>query len=83
MLDEVDKEIISLPGKLRDDQPNSMQMSKEHCLTIAGIDVEALFPSLEDVEVARKARQAVEEAETEFHNVNYDLAMKYLLVTGG
>ena len=45
--------------------------------------MESLFPSLRDIEVARMARQALEESGAKFENIDYDLVMKYLLITGG
>ena len=38
---------------------------------------------MRDVEGARFARQAVETSGTRFENIDYDLTMKYLLITGG
>ena len=51
--------------------------------TIVGNDVEALFPSLKDLESARIVRQAIEMSEMQFENVDYDAALKYLVITGG
>ena len=83
MLDEIEKDVISLPGKASEKGNIKKQMEVEQCLTIAGTDVESLFPSLQDVEVARIARQAVVESGIKFQNIDYDAALKYIFVTGG
>ena len=55
----------------------------ENNLVIVGTDVEALFPSLQDVESARIAREAVLISNTSFENFNYETALKYLYIVGG
>ena len=50
---------------------------------IAGADVESLFPSLRDVECARIVSDAVMQSSAVFENVDYTLALKYLLIVGG
>ena len=52
-------------------------------LIIAGADVEALFPSLSDLESARIAGEAVVESKASFENIDYTTALKYLLIVGG
>ena len=67
---------------VKDGDEAGKQMGYED-VAVIGTDVEALFPSLRDVEVARIARQAVEESGANFGSVDYESAMKYLLITGG
>ena len=69
-------------GKRGCDLPPIQKEGKEN-VVIAGTDVEALFPSLEDLESARIAADAVMESHVKFENVNYDLALRYLFVVGG
>ena len=52
-------------------------------LVIAGTDVEALYPSLKDIESGRIARDAVLESRAESNNVDYEAGLRYLLVVGG
>ena len=82
---------ISLPGSLggnRDHCENQtpippLQSNLLANYSIVGTDVEALFPSLQDIEVARMAREAVMLSKTDYLNVNIELALRYLIVTGG
>ena len=60
-----------------------MQASRKERYTIVGNDVEALYPSLLDIESARITRQAVLMADLQIDNFDYELGLKYLLVTGG
>ena len=60
-----------------------LQSLKLEEYTVVGNDVEALFPSLTDLESARIAREAVETSELKFENVDAEAALKYLRVTGG
>ena len=84
LLDEIHSEAIPLPGEAVNDTVNEkINIQMNESLAVVGTDVEALFPSLRDVEAAKIARQAVEESGTQFENINFDLAMKYLYVTGG
>ena len=53
----------------------------EWCLV--GTDVEALFPSQADVESARIVREAIRDSEITLENVNYTVALRYLLFSGG
>ena len=50
---------------------------------MVGTDVEALFPSLTDIEAARITRDAVMRFRAEFKNVDIELALRYLVITGG
>ena len=52
-------------------------------MVTAGADVEALFPSLSDLESARIASEAVMETNTVFENIDYMMALKYLTIVGG
>ena len=52
-------------------------------LVICGTDVEALFPSLKDVESARIVREAVMKTEAYIENFNCKAALKYLSIVGG
>jgi len=52
-------------------------------MVITGTDVEALFPSLRDVESARIVREAVLKSETVIENLDCNLALKYLYIVGG
>ena len=45
--------------------------------------MEALFPSLADVESARIAAEAVMESPATFENVDYRMALRYLFIVGG
>ena len=45
--------------------------------------MEALFPSLLDVESARIAREAVMLSNLKVENMDYEMALKYLIVAGG
>ena len=45
--------------------------------------MEALFPSLTDIESARIVREAIETSDMKFENVNFEKALKYLRVSGG
>ena len=51
--------------------------------TIVGSDVEALFPSLRDLESARIVREAIETSSLTFENVDVTTALRYLKVVGG
>ena len=60
-----------------------MQSNSLSNYAVVGTDVEALFPSLMDIEAARITREAVMRSNTEFKNVDLELALRYLVVTGG
>ena len=60
-----------------------LQCDRSEGYTIVGNDVEALFPSLLDIESARITRQAVLMSDLQMENMDYELALKYLLVAGG
>ena len=52
-------------------------------LTVTGTDVEALFPSLCALESDRIASEAVMTSSAKFENIDYDAAIRYLLIVGG
>ena len=60
-----------------------LQSSDPQKYTIVGNDVEALYPSLKDIESARVAREAVKTSGLIFANIDVVSALKYLRVTGG
>ena len=60
-----------------------LQCERMDGYTIVGNDVEALFPSLLDVESARITREAVMASELEIENMDFETALKYLVVAGG
>ena len=49
-----------------------LQSSDPSEYTIVGNDVKALFPSLTDIEVARITREAIEDSDLRFENVDVD-----------
>ena len=61
----------------------SMQSSDKSEYTIVGNDVEALFPSLTDLESARIVREAIETSEMKLDNIDIVTALKYLRIVGG
>ena len=66
-----------------DNKPPLLQKPGKEAYVIAGADVEALFPSLADVESARIAAEAVMESPATFENVDYRMALRYLFIVGG
>jgi hypothetical protein len=54
---------------------------KSKRMVVVGADVEALFPSLEAVEVANIVFRAVQESQVEFKGVDYMEACKYIALT--
>ena len=64
-------------------QIKGKQSNKVDDYTIVGNDVEALFPSLRDVECARITRRAIETSAMKFENVDIVAALKYLRLVGG
>ena len=60
-----------------------IQKERGEKYVICGTDVEALFPSLEDIECARMVKQAVMNSKIEFDNIDYKMALKYLKICGG
>ena len=59
------------------------QSQNPHEYMIVGTDVEALFPSLTDLESARVAREAVETSDITFQNIDVAAALQYLRINGG
>ena len=59
------------------------QSSNPEEYTIVGNDVEALFPSLTDLESARIAREAVETSDMTFQNIDVASALQYFRINGG
>ena len=60
-----------------------MQSDDPRQYTVVGNDVEALFPSLKDLESARVTREAVENSGLKLENINVEAALKYLRIVGG
>ena len=60
-----------------------LQMERTSGLSVVGTDVEALFPSLPDIESAKVVRCAVKESNIIFNNVDYNRALVYLRLVGG
>ena len=60
-----------------------LQMSRDEGWSIVGTDVEALFPSLADLESAKIVREAVRDSEMSFNNVDYNHGLVYLRIMGG
>ena len=81
-----DRQAIKLPEEtekvvgtaVKEERETPLQSSSLSNYSIVGTDVEALFPSLQDIEVARVAREAVLLSKAEYRNVNCDLALRYL-----
>ena len=81
ILDEINNDAIHRPGSPKAaSKARNIQEDNDESLYIIGTDVESLFPSLRDIEVARMARQALEEPGAKFERINYDFVMKYLLL---
>ena len=62
---------------------NPIQLPRENSWSVVGTDVEALFPSLTDIESGRVVRNAVMYANINFSNVDYKKALVYLRLVGG
>ena len=60
-----------------------VQHTREESWSIVGADVEALFPSLPDIESGRLVREAVKSSKMKFNGVDYERALVYLRVVGG
>ena len=60
-----------------------LQMLREKRWSIVGTDVEALFPSLTDIESGRVVRNAAMSSEITFNNIDYKRALVYLRIVGG
>ena len=50
---------------------------------MSGTDVEALFPSLRDIESARVVREAVMKSNVSIETFDCEAALKYLYIVGG
>ena len=59
------------------DKENVQDKSKP--MVIVGSDVEALYPSLDDISVVNTAYQAVMDTELQFSNINYKDGVKYIV----
>lgn len=79
----LDEDLGSTAIKVEDPKKEMAEPKQKEGLVLVGNDVEALFPSIKDVEGARMVRCAIEKGELNIENVNYDLALRYLRVTGG
>ena len=62
----------------RDSKPEDIQ--EKLIPVVVGADVEALYPSLADLDTALICYNAVMESEIEFLNINYKLATKYIAI---
>ena len=67
----------------RRDKRDSTEMQDDDELVISGTDVEALFPSLRDVESAKVVREAVLKSDIRIENFDWKTAIKYLYIVGG
>ena len=63
--------------------PPPLQMNRDDSWSIVGTDVEALFPSLADIESAKIVREAVRDSEMKFNNIDYNCGLVYLRIIGG
>ena len=61
----------------------ALQKQRQESYSLCGNDVEALFPSLDDLGSARIARQAVLLSDMVVDNVDYTRALRYLHIVGG
>ena len=52
-------------------------------LSIVGADVKSLFPSLRNVEAARRAKKAVLNTKVELNDVDYIKALRYIYLVRG
>ena len=73
----------AVPEATKSRKYSQIQSTDPHEYTMVGNDVEALFPSLRDLEAARIVRESVLTSDIEFENIDYVTALKYLRVVGG
>jgi hypothetical protein len=67
--------------KLKDARSSSRQEIQEKLIpVIVGADVQALYPSLSDLDTALICYQAVMNTEVVFQNINYHIAAKYIAI---
>ena len=60
-----------------------LQRARSEGYVISGTYVEALYPSLRDIEAARITREAVLTSGVQFENIDYIAALRYLYLVGG
>ena len=58
-----------------------MVQDKSQRMVVVGADVEALYPSLEAIEVANIVFRAVQESDVEFEGIDYMEICKYITLT--
>ena len=63
------------------DVDNRLVQDKSAKMNIIGAEVEALYPSLEAIQVADIVYKAVMETEIEFKNINYQEGVRYIALT--
>ena len=69
-------------GILRSDMvANGMVQDKGNKIQVVGSDVEALYPSLEAVEVAEIVYEAVLKTKIKFENIDWVEGCKYIAIT--
>ena len=71
------------PRMISNEQQAPLQMNRKDGWSIVGTDVEALFPSLADIESAKIVREAVRESSMRFNNVDFERGLIYLRIVGG
>ena len=64
-----------------EDVDNHLVQDKSQRMVVVGADVEALYPSLEAIEVANIVFRTVQENEVEFEGIDYMEACKYIALT--
>ena len=74
-------DVVNDDSNEQDKRPLQMERSDE--TSVIGTDVEALFPSLPDIESAKVVQCAVQESDIEFNNVDYRIALICLRLVGG
>ena len=77
-----DHSTFQLP-RVDDTESCSGEMQYEDELVISGTYVEALFPSIRDIESARVVRETVIESDASIGNFDCKAALKYLYIVGG
>ena len=76
---------ITLPGPRNPDEPcrGDRNIQKDTGPVLVGNDVEALFPSIKDVEGARMVRCALEKSDIIIEGFDHLTALQYLRLVGG
>ena len=60
---------------------SKLVQDKSKKMNIIGADVEALYPSLEAIQVANIVYKAVMETDIEFNNINYQEGVRYIALS--